>query len=509
MGLSMNRQEKRLEAILNSAVDAIIAIRKDGTIEAANPAATRLFQYGHEEMIGRNVKVLMPAPHRANHDGYLNSYIDTGQRKIIGIGREVEGLRKDGSIFPMHLSVGEFEVDGEQFFTGIIHDLSKHRAAESALQQAQKMETLGQLTGGIAHDFNNLLTVITGNLELLEMQLSEGSHKELLEEALEAADLGARLTHGLLAFARRSPLVPESVDVNEVAIGLTDMMQRTLGPTIDLGSVLGSDLWFTKVDRAQLESGLVNLAINARDAMPKGGKLVIETRNAVVDADQQDVGFGPKRGEYVQLAMADTGHGMARETLDRALEPFFTTKQVGHGTGLGLSMVLGFAQQSGGHLAIYSEVGVGTTVNMYLPRQLEDDQEPEAARSSPAMKTGNGEIILVVEDDPKVRKLTISRLQRLGYVVHAANDGEQAREMLNTIPDIDLVFTDLVMPGELSGYEVAQYAQQHFPEIRVLLTSGYAEELTRGEKLQVNQLTLLRKPYRLGELADAVAEAMP
>ncbi|NNJ73902.1 MAG: PAS domain S-box protein, partial [Anderseniella sp.] len=506
--LSMNHQENRLEAILNSAVDAIIAIRKDGTIEAANPAATRLFQYGHEEIIGRNVKFLMPAPHRANHDGYLKSYVDTRQRKIIGIGREVEGLRKDGSIFPMHLSVGEFEVDGEQFFTGIIHDLSERKAAESALQQAQKMETLGQLTGGIAHDFNNLLTVITGNLELLDMQLSEGSHKELLDEALEATDLGARLTHGLLAFARRSPLDPETVDVNEVAIGLTDLLQRTLGPTIDLGSVLGSDLWPTKVDRAQLESGLVNLAINARDAMPKGGKLVIETRNAVVDADQQDVDLRPKRGEYVQLAVTDTGHGMAPETLQRALEPFFTTKEVGRGTGLGLSMVLGFAQQSGGHLAIYSEVGVDSTVNMYLPRQHDDGQEPEAPHSSADQKTGNGETILVVEDDPKVRKLTTSRLQRLGYMVHAANDGEQAREMLNTIPDIDLVFTDLVMPGELSGYEVAQYVQRHFPEIPVLLTSGYAEELTRGEKLQANQLTLLRKPYRLGELAEAVTEAM-
>ncbi len=508
MGLSMNQHEKRLEAILNSAVDAIIAIRKDGTIEAANPAATRLFRYDENEIIGRNVKVLMPAPHRTNHDGYLKSYVDTGQRKIIGIGREVEGLRKDGSIFPMHLSVGEFEVDGEQFFTGIIHDLSRRKAAESALQQAQKMESLGQLTGGIAHDFNNLLTVITGNLELLDMQLSEASHKELLDEAIEAADLGARLTHGLLAFARRSTLDPETVDVNEVAIGLTDMLQRTLGPTIDLGSVLGSDLWSTKVDRAQLESGLVNLAINARDAMPKGGKLVIETRNTVIDADQQDVGFGLKQGEYVQLTVIDTGHGMAQETLQRVMEPFFTTKEAGRGTGLGLSMVLGFAQQSGGHLAIYSEVGVGTTVNMYLPRQLEDGKEPEAAHSYLDQKSGSGETILVVEDDPKVRKLTISRLQRLGYVVHAANDGEQAKEVLNTIPDIDLVFTDLVMPGELSGYEVAQYVQQHFPEIGVLLTSGYAEELTRGEKLQVSELTLLRKPYRLRELADAIAEAM-
>jgi PAS domain S-box-containing protein len=508
MSSSDNQQEKRLEAILNSAVDAIIAIRKDGIIEAANPAATRLFQYNPDEFIGRNVKFLMPGPHRTNHDGYLKSYVETGRRKIIGIGRDVEGLRKDGSVFPMHLSVGEFEVDGEQYFTGIIHDLSERKAAENALQQAQKMDALGQLTGGIAHDFNNLLTVITGNLELLDMHLGDGSHKELLDEALEATDLGARLTHGLLAFARRSSLDPETIDANEVAIGLTDMLQRTLGPTINLSSVLGSDLWSTKVDRAQLESGLVNLAINARDAMPKGGKLVIETRNAVVDADQQDVDLRPKRGEYVQLSVTDTGHGMTPEALQRALEPFFTTKEVGRGTGLGLSMVLGFAQQSGGHLTIYSEMGVGTTVNMYLPRQPEDGQQPALSTTPEVKKTGNGETILVVEDDLKVRKLTISRLERLGYRVHAAIDGEQARKMLDITPGIDLVFTDLVMPGEFSGYDVAQYVQQHYPEIKMLLTSGYAEELTRSDKLQANQLKLLRKPYRLQELAAAVAEAM-
>ena len=306
-GASVGSQVAKLEALLNSAVDGIITIRKDGSIESVNPAAAKLFQYEVDEFLGQNVKFLMPDPWRHEHDAYLSNYLGTGQRKIIGIGRDVQGQRKDGSVFPMHLSVSEFNVNDEVFFTGIIHDLSERRAAEQALQQAQKMEAIGQLTGGVAHDFNNLLTVITGNLELMEMRLEDKNLRDLLGEAQEAADMGARLTERLLAFARRSQLEPKVVDLNELAIGLTDLLQRTLGSTISLSSTLGSGLWPVIVDPAQLESAIVNLAVNARDAMPDGGKLVLETRNvAIEDTDLADeIGIDP--GDYVLLSVTDTG----------------------------------------------------------------------------------------------------------------------------------------------------------------------------------------------------------
>jgi len=505
-GASVGSQVAKLEALLNSAVDGIITIRKDGSIESVNPAAAKLFQYEVDEFLGQNVKFLMPDPWRHEHDAYLSNYLGTGQRKIIGIGRDVQGQRKDGSVFPMHLSVSEFNVNDEVFFTGIIHDLSERRAAEQALQQAQKMEAIGQLTGGVAHDFNNLLTVITGNLELMEMRLEDKNLRDLLGEAQEAADMGARLTERLLAFARRSQLEPKVVDLNELAIGLTDLLQRTLGSTISLSSTLGSGLWPVIVDPAQLESAIVNLAVNARDAMPDGGKLVLETRNVVIEDTElaDEIGIDP--GDYVLLSVTDTGHGMKEDVVQRALEPFFTTKEVGRGTGLGLSMVYGFTKQSRGNLTIYSEVGVGSTVNLYLPRGATAHRQQSNETSVAELPAGSGELILVVEDDDRVRRLTVSRLKQLGYEVVEAENGPRALELLAVHPNIQLVFTDLVMPGGMSGYDVCEQVRKNWPGKLVLLTSGYAEELTHGDKLASENLTLLRKPYRQSALAQAIAQ---
>lgn len=499
-------QAHKLQAILESALDAIITIDDQGLITTVNPAAARLFGYAAESFIGRNVHFLMPEPYHSAHDGYIANYRNTGARKIIGIGREVTGRRSDGSTFPMHLAVSEFEMDGRLHFTGIIHDLSAQKATEQALRQAQKMEAMGQLTGGIAHDFNNLLTVIIGNLEMLEGRLTTTAQKELATEALEAADLGARLTARLLAFARRSHLEPEVVNLNDFVLGLTDMLHRTLGSTISLSNALTPRLWPTRIDASQVESAIVNLALNARDAMPEGGRLIIETGNVSVDAVMSEDLDGLAPGDYVRLSVADTGEGMPREVRERAFEPFFTTKETGRGTGLGLSMIYGFAKQSEGHASIYSEPGRGTTVNIYLPRHGEmPAQTAEAAEAEPAQ---TGQIILVVEDDARVRRLTVNRLDSLGYRTLMAADAHEALAILGSGAEVDLVFTDLVMPGGISGYELAHRVAANWPRLPVLLTSGYADELVRRDADAIAHLKVLSKPYRLADLASAISEIL-
>jgi PAS domain S-box-containing protein len=498
----------KLEAILESAIDAIIAIDSRGLIETVNPATEALFQYQRSELVGRNITCLMPEPYQSAHDTYLRNYFSTGQRKIIGIGREVVGMRKDGTTFPMHLSVGEFEVDGQTYFTGIVHDLSKRERTEHALRQAQKMEAIGQLTGGIAHDFNNLLTVVIGNLELVDMMLSEQKPRDLLRQAQEAAELGSRLTDRLLTFARRQHLSSAHVDLNGSVLGLIDLLRRTLGEPIDLSTVLGPDLWPVWADRSQLESAIVNLAVNARDAMPLGGKLIVETRNVRVDSGYRTAEGDLTPGDYVHLSVTDSGTGMPAEVRDRVFEPFFTTKEAGRGTGLGLSMVYGFAKQSGGHVTIYSEVGQGTVVNIYLPRQIDRESTDVPDSETSPRTTGNGELILVVEDDERVRTLSLARLEQLGFRVLAAENGPQALEMIDQNPDIDLIFTDLVMPGGMSGYELCETVREKHPHIKLLLTSGYSEDLVNAENLAAMGLIVLRKPYRQADLMDSIAAAL-
>ncbi len=505
---SLKAEKSRLESILVSAVDAIITINSNALIESVNPAAEKLFQYDRDEFLGRNVKFLMPEPHSSKHDDYVQRYQATGERKIIGIGREVTGMRKDGSTFPMHLSVSEFEVDGQKHFTGIIHDLSEQKDAERALQHSHRMEAIGQLTGGVAHDFNNLLTVIVGNLELLEMTLKDDDQRVLLQEAQEAAELGARLTDRLLAFARRSYLEPQTVDLNTLVLGLTDLLHRTLGEQIDLSSSLSVDLWPVRADPSQIESAIVNLAVNARDAMERGGKLVIETRNSVLDENYAATEIGVEPGPYVQLSVSDTGSGMSKDIQQRAFEPFFTTKEAGRGTGLGLSMVFGFAKQSGGHATIYSELGKGTTMNLYLPRLAGEAELTKGEGPETAIRRGAGEVVLVVEDDDRVRRLTLNRLIELGYRVIEASSGTQALDIIQDGNTVDLVFTDIVMPGGMSGYELSEKLQQSRSGMKLLLTSGYAEDQVHGDRLASRHLRILRKPYRQTELARIIREVL-
>jgi PAS domain S-box-containing protein len=508
-------QAAKLRGILESAVTAIITIDERGLIESVNPATQRLFGYSASELVGQNVKVLMPEPYRAEHDGYIANYVSTGIRKIIGIGREVSGRRKDGTTFPLHLSVSEFEAEGRRYFTGMIHDISDRRHVEEALReserrlaQSQKMEAVGQLTGGIAHDFNNLLLVITGNLELLEPHVRTEDPRALLKEAQDAAALGSKLTDQLLTFARRRHMDAHVIRLNDLVVNIADMLRRTLGEHITLSTSLARDAWSTRADPGQFQSAIVNMAVNSRDAMPQGGKLVIETRNIVLDTDDTDYHSELKPGAYVQLSISDTGTGMDPSVRDRVFEPFFTTKEKGRGTGLGLAMVYGFVKQSGGHVTIYSEPGHGTTINLYFPRSDALAQDTYSAKNASDTAGPTRETILVVEDDSRVRQLTIKRLKLIGYEVLEASDGPSALEILNRGDPVDLVFTDLIMPGGLSGRDVAMRAREIKPGIKVLLTSGYAEELVRGDDLQRENLKVLRKPYQQADLVTMLREVL-
>jgi nitrogen-specific signal transduction histidine kinase/CheY-like chemotaxis protein len=390
----------------------------------------------------------------------------------------------------------------------LIHDATAERQQEAILLQAQRMEAVGQLTGGVAHDFNNLLTVILGNLELLEPKLKDELSQSLAGEAREAAEMGARLTDRLLTFARRQRLEMQSLNLNEFALGLTELLRRTIGAPIDLSTALAPDLWSTTADPGQVESAVLNLVLNARDAMPDGGRLVIETFNATVDAADVASNPGMAAGDYVVLSVADTGHGMPPEVHARAFEPFFTTKGAGKGSGLGLATIYGFARQSGGNVTIYSEVGKGTTVNLYLPRAGRRTEEEAAAAAKPAVDTGRGETVLVVEDDERVRRLTALRLKELGYRVLEADHGAAAFAVLAETPDIDIVFSDLVMPGGISGFDLARRVRERYPGTRVILTSGYSAELLNQADVAELDLKVLRKPYRQVELARAFRAAL-
>lgn len=506
--LMIEEREARLRSVLETAPDAIITIDARGIVQSFSIAAERLFGYSAGEVIGLNVSMLMPSPYREQHDGYIERYLRTGEKHIIGIGREVEARKKDGTIFPMELAVGEVKLDGTPIFTGFIRDLTARARMEADLRQAQKMEAIGQLTGGLAHDFNNLLTVISGNLEMLEARIDEASHRELIKEAQGAAELGAQLSNRLLAFGRRQPLNPKPTHLNALVQGMSDLLRRTLGEQIQIETRLTSDIPATVVDSGQVENALLNLTINARDAMPSGGRVIIETASADIDADYVDVHAEAAPGHYVTLAVTDTGVGMSPDVRRRAFDPFFTTKGPGAGTGLGLSMVYGFTKQSGGHVQLYSEVGLGTTVRMYLPAQVAPVVERATAGTAPSAPTGAGGTILVVEDDPRVRRVSVRRLKQLGYIVTEAENGPAALAVLDRSDVIDLLFTDIVMAGGMTGVDLAREARRRRPGLKILFTSGYAEPSVIGQGVLASESGWLAKPHSAVELQRKIQELL-
>ncbi len=503
----LRERESRYRAIFETAVDAIIVSDQHGIIQEFSRAAEAMTGYRAAELIGQNMRVLLPPTMRQEPERYTARYLWTV--------RELEVCRKDGSVFPAHLSIAEWWAGGHRHFTGILRDLSaQHREQaertklEAQLHQAQKMEAIGNLTGGMAHDFNNMLGVIIGNIDLLrDLKEDDPDIDELTHEALDAAFRGADLTRRLLAFARQQPLRPQHVDVNELVSGITRLLRRTIGEDVEISLDLASELWPVVVDPAQLEASLTNLATNARDAMANGGRLMIATANRTLDADYAAQHAEVVPGGYVMLEVSDTGCGMAPEVMHRIFEPFFTTKGRDKGTGLGLSMVFGFIKQSGGHIGVYSEPGIGTTFRLFLPRMAGDVPIVEESVATPLLH-GRGESVLVVEDNAALRRVVTRQLGELGYRVLAAENAAAGLELLDR-QSIDLLLTDIVMPGGINGRELARRAHQRWPGIKIVFTSGFSEARLNGDVGPLAACTpLLSKPYRKEDLASAAREAL-
>ncbi len=429
----------------------------------------------------------------------------------VGDYRVVRGLRhrkKDGTIFDVEMHTHALQLDARPAVLAIVENVTERRSLETQLRQSQKMEAVGQLTGGIAHDFNNILFVILANTEALQHEESLAAPVvERLGQIAKAVGRASALTHQLLAFSRQQKLQPQRTDLNDLVSGIGSLLRRALGAQIEIESVLADDLWVANIDRSQLETALVNLCINARDAMPDGGRLLIETRNATLDEEYIVANPDATPGDYAMIAVTDTGTGIPQEALRKVFEPFFTTKEVGKGTGLGLSMVYGFIKQSNGHIKIYSEVGVGTTFKLYLPRSMEAAEQATPPRNA-ALPRGT-ERLLVVEDDPQVRANVVRQLRSLGYEVSEVADGQAGVAAFEeSLFPYDLLLTDVVMPGALNGKALADEVVRRWPKTKVVFMSGFTEaSIARHERLDEKAL-LLSKPFRKADLAQIVRGAL-
>jgi PAS domain S-box-containing protein len=482
-----------------------IWIHADGKVVFANPAAAKLFGARHpDELIGR------PSIGWVHPDDRDRAAARTRQLTASPCTVPVTEMRLmtgDGRVRTTAIHAASFLQDGKIRVMASAVDVTELREAETQLHQAQKMESVGQLTGGLAHDFNNLLTVVIGNLDAV-LERVQGDTRRAIEGALRAAERGAALVQRLLAFSRRQTLVPESINLGDMVSGIEDLLRRTLGEHIEIEMKLARDLGPALADRAQVESALLNLAVNARDAMPEGGKLTIETGNTHLDEHYAAHNAEVAPGDYIMLAVTDTGSGMPPEVVQRAFEPFFTTKGVGKGTGLGLSMIYGFAKQSGGHLKIYSEVGHGTTVRLYLPQVSATGVVVALPTAVADQHPRGGETILVVEDDPDVRGFVVGQLRDLGYRIIETADGPQAQAILESDQAVDLLLTDVVMPGGMTGRQLADSAKARRSGLKTLFISGYTENsIVHQGKLDPG-VHFLAKPFRRHDLASKVREVL-
>jgi PAS domain S-box-containing protein len=514
--------EGRFQYLVEGVSDyALFMLDPQGIVTNWNIGAQRIKGYAASEIVGRHFETFYTAEDRAA--GMPKRALETAIRE----GKfEAEGqrVRKDGTTFWASVVLNPIRDPAGDLigFAKITRDVTERREAQLALQraqeqlaQAQKMEGIGQLTGGVAHDFNNLLTVIVGNLEAVQRALTSGAPLDgdrlarSVDYAMRGAERAASLTQRLLAFSRRQPLDPKPVDVGRLVTGMSELLRRSLGEQIAIETVLAGGLWRVLIDSNQLEMSILNLAVNARDAMPDGGKLTIETANTLLDETYAATQSEVVPGQYVVISITDSGIGMSREVQTRAFEPFYTTKDIGHGTGLGLSQVYGFVKQSGGHVKLYSEQGMGTTVKLYLPRLLADDgAASESIEQTHAPRSQSGETVLVVEDDEDVRSYSTGILRELGYTVLEAPQAAAALQLLERHREIRLLFTDVGLPGGMNGRQLADAARQMRPDLKVLFTTGYARNAIVHDGRLDPGVALLTKPFTYAALAAKLGDML-
>ncbi len=494
---------ERLGRIIEASVNEVYAFSEDTLkFNLVNRGARRNLGYSMEELVRLTAVDLKPEFTLDQFRQKIKPLSD-GELEILDF--ETIHQRKDGTTYPVEIRLQYTGSEDPPLFLAIVQDITERKMSEAQLSQAHKMEAVGQLTGGIAHDFNNLLTVIQGNIELAQPDLPTESSK-FLTSALSAAEKGATLTQRLLAFSRKQALKPEIVDLRILISGMNDLLQRTLREDIEIEVVGTARLWRCEVDPAQLENALLNLAINARDAMPHGGKLTIETSNAYLDEQFTSNHFDTTPGQYVQMSVSDTGSGMSSAIRSKVFEPFFTTKGEGKGSGLGLSMVYGFVKQSGGSVDIYSELNEGTTVKIYLPRAHGKVIEETLPAVTPDLASGSGETILVVEDNPDLGNVVTRMLSSSGYVPLYAEDVPQAVQLFESNPNISLLLTDVILKGAEKGTDLATIVEKRWPETAILYMSGYTENAIIHDGRLDPGVELLPKPFSRQQLAQRIGQ---
>ncbi|MFC3051982.1 response regulator [Kordiimonas pumila] len=510
--LIVEKSEAHLQAVLNNAADAIIAIDSESNIITFSASAEKLFGYSSCDILGKKVTCLMKKDDAKAHLASIVRYQKTPESSnVIGKGaQDITALRSDGSAFAASLSVGQFEASGEIVFIGVIRDMSERVAMESQLRQASKMEAVGRLTGGVAHDFNNLLTVIIGNLQLLDRSINgdEKAHERVIK-IMKAAESGAELTKRLLTFSRQQVLETSEHDLNEIVMELESLLERTVGDNIKIKTNISAASYIGLTDKNQLESALLNLCINARDAMPSGGEITIDVSEAYLDSFYTSRHPDVKEGDYYAVSVSDTGTGIEPSVLEKIFEPFFTTKDSGKGTGLGLSTVFGFMKQSGGHVMVYSELGFGTTFKLYIPKAAGTDVTPHIIATETDTPIALKPVtVLVVEDDVEVREVAVSVLREAGFVVFEADSSQAGLSIFAEKQEIEAVFTDVVMPGGMLGTDMVKEMRKLRPEIPVIFASGYAENALHDRKSLSKHERFISKPYNLEQLPFLIASLM-
>jgi PAS domain S-box-containing protein len=498
--LTQEAEERR--RIFETSHDLILVTDTAGNFIQVSPSVTAILGYQPSDMIGHSAVEFIHPDDLEN----TRSEMRSARRGLSKQNFETRYIGKDGIAVALNWTGTWSEPVQRHFFIG--RDLTEKHAADAQMRHAQKMDAIGQLTGGVAHDFNNILTVITGTIGILEEAVADKPELVSIAKLIdEAADRGANLTRHLLAFARKQPLRPREIDVNSLVLEAAKLLHPTLGEQVQIKPILAEDAWTAMVDPSQLTTAVLNLALNARDAMPNGGKLAIETSNVYLDEGYASMNSDVTPGNYVMIAVSDSGSGIPASLIEKVFDPFFTTKEVGKGTGLGLSMVFGFVKQSGGHIKIYSEEGHGTSVKMYLPRATGLGQTVAEALISDNIEGGT-EIVLVVEDDLMVRTYVMTQIQSLGYTALEAANAAEALTIVDATETIDLLFTDVIMPGAMNGRQLVDEAAKRRPSLKVLYTSGYTENaIVHHGRLDTGVL-LLTKPYRKSELARMLRLAL-